>query len=71
MDLTQKILEKLNSLESRIEALEKRVEQIPIPFQLMYKRPTKEDYESLSNTLDYLHNNIEGVKEDVYRLATR
>jgi hypothetical protein len=37
----------------------------------MYKRPTAEDYESLVNTLDYLHNNVEGLKGSVRNLALR
>ena len=27
------------------------------------------EYESLSDTLDYLHNNVEGIKEDLLRVA--
>jgi hypothetical protein len=35
----------------------------------MYRRPMKNDYESLSDTLDYLHNNVEGIKQDLARVA--
>ena len=35
----------------------------------MYRRPSGGDYESLSNTLDYLHNNIEGLKKDLAIVA--
>jgi len=37
----------------------------------MYKRPESEDYESVANTLDYLHNNVEGLKGAVRNLALR
>jgi hypothetical protein len=37
---------------------------------LMYRRPSCKDYESLSDTLDYLHNNIEGIKRDLVKVAT-
>ena len=67
----EEILQKLNSLENRIETLERQVEQLPIPFKLMYKRPESEDYESVANTLDYLHNNVEGLKGAVRNLALR
>lgn len=67
----EEILQRLNSLESRVEALERQVSQLPIPFKLMYKRPKGEDYESVVNTLDYLHNNIEGLKGAVRNLALR
>ena len=33
----------------------------------MYRRPAESDYESLSDTLDYLHNNVEGIKEDLVK----
>ena len=35
----------------------------------MYRRPSENDYESLSNTLDYLHNNVEGLKKDLATMA--
>jgi hypothetical protein len=36
---------------------------------LMYKRPTGEDYETVAQTLDYLHNNVEGLKGDLSKIA--
>ena len=36
---------------------------------LAYRRPKASEYESLSDTLDYLHNNVEGIKEDLLRVA--
>jgi hypothetical protein len=35
----------------------------------MYRRPESKDYESLSDTLDYLHNNVEGIKKDLLTIA--
>jgi hypothetical protein len=35
----------------------------------MYRRPSGTDYESLSDTLDYLHNNVEGIKRDLLKVA--
>jgi hypothetical protein len=35
----------------------------------MYRRPSGRDYESLSDTLDYLHNNVEGLKQDLVKIA--
>ena len=35
----------------------------------MYKRPTGEDYETVGQTLDYLHNNVEGIKQDLLNVA--
>ena len=35
----------------------------------MYKRPSGEDYETVAQTLDYLHNNVEGIKGDLVKIA--
>lgn len=36
---------------------------------LAYRRPKANEYETLSDTLDYLHNNVEGIKEDLVKVA--
>jgi hypothetical protein len=51
----------LENLETRLLMLEKP--------SLMYRRPSASDYETLSNTLDYLHNNVEGLKKDLVHVA--
>ena len=35
----------------------------------MYQRPSAEEYETVAQTLDYLHNNVEGLKEDLLKVA--
>ncbi len=35
----------------------------------MYHRPHSEEYETISQTLDYLHNNVEGIKGDLVKVA--
>ena len=54
----------------RLVNIEERVSSLENP-QLMYKRPTSSDRERLADTLDYLHNNIEGIKEDLVKFAQR
>ena len=58
---TPMAVEKLNTLEKTLERLANP--------SLMYKRPTSEDYETVAQTLDYLHNNVEGLKEDLTKVA--
>ena len=53
--------EKLNTLQQTLEKLANP--------SLMYKRPTSEDYETVAQTLDYLHNNVEGIKGDLVKIA--
>ena len=65
----QQSLEKaLLVLSERLQSLDQRISQLERP-TLMYRRPSGKDYESLSETLDYLHNNIEGLKKDLIKVA--
>jgi hypothetical protein len=53
--------EKLNTLQQTLEKLANP--------SLMYRRPSGEDYETVAQTLDYLHNNVEGLKQDLLKVA--
>ncbi len=64
----QKLESQLLKLSERLTSLDQRISQLERP-QLMYRRPTESDYESLSETLDYLHNNVEGIKKDLLQVA--
>lgn len=64
----QRLESALLVLSERLQNLDQRISQLERP-TLMYRRPSGKDYESLSDTLDYLHNNIEGIKKDLLRVA--
>ena len=71
----EELLERLNELErtllwqsEKFSNLDQRLSQLENP-SLMYKRPTGEDYETIGQTLDYLHNNVEGLKGDLLKIA--
>jgi hypothetical protein len=51
-----------------LQSLDQRISQLERP-TLMYRRPSGSDYETLSNTLDYLHNNVDGLKKDLATMA--
>ena len=57
-------------LSERCTTLENRISQLENP-SLMYRRPSAsdQDYETIAQTLDYLHNNIEGLKGDLLKVA--
>ena len=66
---------RLNELErtllwqsERLNTLQQTLEKLANP-SLMYKRPSGEDYETIAQTLDYLHNNVEGIKGDLVKIA--
>jgi hypothetical protein len=48
-------------LSERLQSLDQRISQLERP-TLMYRRPSATDYETLSDTLDYLHNNMTELK---------
>ena len=64
----QKLETALLKLSERLENLEQRVSHLERP-TLMYRRPATSKHETLSDTLDYLHNNIEGIKQDLVKVA--
>ena len=64
----QKLESQLLKLSERLTSLDQRISQLERP-QLMYRRPTDSNYESLSDTLNYLHNNVEGIKKDLLQVA--
>jgi prefoldin subunit 5 len=64
----QRLEQALLTLSERLQSLDQRISQLERP-TLMYRRPSGKDYESLSDTLDYLHNNIEGIKKDLLTIA--
>lgn len=64
----QSLEQALLKLSERLQNLDQRITQLERP-TLMYRRPSGSDYESLSDTLDYLHNNVEGIKGDLLKVA--
>jgi len=55
-------------LSERLTSLDQRISQLERP-TLMYHRPNSEEYETIAQTLDYLHNNVEGIKGDLVKIA--
>lgn len=64
----QSLEQALLKLSERLQSLDQRISQLERP-TLMYRRPSGTNYESLSDTLDYLHNNVEGIKRDLFKVA--
>ena len=64
----QRLESALLVLSERLQNLDQRISQLERP-TLMYRRPQSSDHESLSDTLDYLHNNVEGIKRDLINVA--
>ena len=58
----QKYNESLLLLCEKLNQLEKRIAMLETP-QLMYRPPKSEEYQSIAETLDYLHNTVEELKQ--------
>ena len=59
--IMQKYNELLQSLSERLTTVETRVSQLERP-QLMYKPPQCQDYQTIAETLDDLHNAVEELR---------
>ena len=51
----QEMVNRLNSLENKVKILDEKLSQ----FKILYKRPEGTDYETLAETLDYLHKALD------------
>jgi hypothetical protein len=49
-------------LESRIEAIEEKLNQIPIPFKLMYRPPGEEHHVNIVQYLDEIHKRLKELE---------
>jgi len=52
--------ERLNSLTRLVNSLKQKLDQIPVPFKMMYKPPEREDY---MNIVEYLNEIDKRLKE--------
>ena len=58
---TQKLSDQLRELLERLTMVEKKVSLLERP-QLMYKPPQCQNYKTIAETLDDLHNSIEELR---------
>jgi hypothetical protein len=54
---------KLSFLEKRIEAIEEKLRQIPIPFKLMYRPPEKEHHVNIVEYLDEIDKRLQELEK--------
>jgi hypothetical protein len=56
--------QKLSFLEKRIEKIEEKLNQIPIPFKLMYKPPGEEHHVNIVQYLDKIDKRLKELEEN-------
>ena len=52
----QEIIKRLNFLENKFNSLEHEIRNLDI--KMLYKRPGSDEYETLPETLDFLHKKV-------------
>ena len=62
---SKELITALNSLEKRIESIERKLESLPIPFKLMYRPPTREDYVNVVDFLDETDRRLELLEDGI------
>lgn len=55
---------KLSFLEKRLERIEEKLNQIPIPFKLMYRPSDKTDYVNIVQYLNEVDNRLKNLEND-------
>lgn len=53
---------KLSFLEKRIERIEQKLNQIPIPFKLMYRPPDQENHLNIVEVLDQINKRLDQIE---------
>jgi hypothetical protein len=54
---------KLSFLEKRLERIEEKLNQIPIPFKLMYRPPERSDYVNVVEYLNEIDNRLKQLED--------
>lgn len=54
---------KLSFLEKRLERIEEKLNQIPIPFKLMYRPPERTDYVNVVEYLNEIDNRLKQLED--------
>jgi hypothetical protein len=54
---------KLSFLERRIERIEEKLNQIPVPFKLMYKPPYEEEHSDIVDVLDRIIHKLKQLED--------
>jgi len=59
----EELILKLSFLEKRLDRIEEKLNQIPIPFKLMYRPPEKEHHINIVQYLDQIHKRLKKLED--------
>lgn len=60
----EELTQKLNLLEIRIERIEEKLNQLPIPFRLMYKPPGQEHHVNIVQYMDEVDKRLKELENN-------
>ena len=59
----EELIQKLNLLEIRVKTMEEKLNQLPIPFRLMYRPPEREHHVNVVQYLDEINNRLKELEK--------
>ncbi len=62
--------EEWNSLVKTINRLKDKIDQIPVPFKMMYKPPEREEHVNLVDYLDEIDHRLKYLEEHICGYAS-
>ena len=60
----EQLIQKLNLLEIRIARIEEKLNQLPIPFRLMYKPPGQEHHVNIVQYMDEVDKRLKELENN-------
>ena len=60
----EELIQKLNLLEIRVNAMEEKLNKLPIPFRLMYRPPEKEHHVNVVQYLDEVDKRLKELERN-------
>lgn len=59
----EELNQRLSSLERRLARIEEKLDQLPIPFRLMYRPPEREHHVNVVQYLDEIDKRLKALEE--------
>jgi hypothetical protein len=58
------LIQRLSLLETKVARIEEKLNQLPIPFRLMYKPPEKEEHVNIVHYLDEVDKRLKQLEKN-------
>ena len=58
------LIQRLNLLETKVKRIEEKLNQLPIPFRLMYRPPEREQHVNIVQYLDEIDKRLKDLEKN-------